>query len=929
MNPTITRIIASALALVTTVAAADFYVAPAGSNANPGTKEKPFATIQAGVNQLQPGDTLLVRAGTYRETIVFPRSGTAEKPIAIKPFNGEQVVVSGCAPVAGWSKHKGNIWKAPMNWTLGPGRNQVFTGDEVMIEARYPNQPSPGCEMFVAGLSPLWPTFGEFTIPAETRTSDPGRIVSKLLDGQPDDYWKGALYCGEHYEAWCVQSGIIESSKSGEIHVGDRTKTWWFGPMYGAKYPQASQDGRGMIVGHMNALDQPREWVWQDNRLYFIAPDGGEPRGVEAKRRALAFDLSGRSHIVVSGLRVRAASARLADSSFCTFDGCDFAYLSHYLLQYEAWQIEKGRDTIQSGETGIYVSGHDNRFLNCSIRFSAGAGLHIRGLRQTVHNCLIDQTSYAGHYLYPLTVSSEADFYYGGHTFTYNTLCNAGRCWYVWTGDNWAGAGRTRAPYLALASLFADNHCYNCLLLTRDAGGISGGGSSGGNLNGVRGQEIYNVLHDCYDTAAMRWSRGGANPILGIAYHDEDTCDLDVHNNLMWAAPGSHQAGLWFNTCCANIRSRDNAFHPNFTRTTAELASSDFPGGKPFRFGHDFVNPPPLPKWPQLVTQELPVTSGSLKDGDVVGLGPVNFTAGWQSAILRFACTANGINGVPAYRKSVMIKTDKSTGPKARHLCATDPLVLDSIQNDEVSPGLKEKWTFLFDVGNNAFVRFNQVPLGAGYQRFRVVYGNITNAPAKVEIRLDKVDGPLVGEVALPQSDMPSPKGQHVCVYNAAAAELSAPATGTRDVFLVFRSSSEKATIDFEYARFEQYRGRIPLQKNEVKLELHAGGKDGPKLGEFYPRFTGSDQIFREFAAELEPVKDRQHLFLVVRSSLAKPVGTIAGLRLEKSPAQLDWTGIGAPPLVRNGKLVLPEPSNRPQSRPNDRFIPPPTPVGK
>ena len=188
MNPTLIRNIVSAVALFTSAAtAAEFYVAPDGKDANSGTEGQPFATIQAGVNKLQPGDTLVVRAGTYRETVTFPHSGTAEKPITVKPFKGEKVIVSGCEPVSGWTKDKGNIWKAPMNWTLGLGRNQIFTGGEVMMEARFPNKPAPGCEMFVSGLSPLWPTFGEFTFPAETRTSDPGRIVSKLLDGQPDD----------------------------------------------------------------------------------------------------------------------------------------------------------------------------------------------------------------------------------------------------------------------------------------------------------------------------------------------------------------------------------------------------------------------------------------------------------------------------------------------------------------------------------------------------------------------------------------------------------------------------------------------------------------------------------------------------------------------------------------------------------------------
>ena len=43
--------------------AADFYVAVNGSDANPGTKAEPLATIQAGFNHLQPGDTLLIMAG--------------------------------------------------------------------------------------------------------------------------------------------------------------------------------------------------------------------------------------------------------------------------------------------------------------------------------------------------------------------------------------------------------------------------------------------------------------------------------------------------------------------------------------------------------------------------------------------------------------------------------------------------------------------------------------------------------------------------------------------------------------------------------------------------------------------------------------------------------------------------------------------------
>ena len=44
--------------------ASDYYVAPAGSNGNPGTSEHPWATIGHAVGEIGPGDTVYVRAGS-------------------------------------------------------------------------------------------------------------------------------------------------------------------------------------------------------------------------------------------------------------------------------------------------------------------------------------------------------------------------------------------------------------------------------------------------------------------------------------------------------------------------------------------------------------------------------------------------------------------------------------------------------------------------------------------------------------------------------------------------------------------------------------------------------------------------------------------------------------------------------------------------
>lgn len=49
-----------------------FYVGPSGDDfLNPGTNTLPFATITYGVNQLDPGDVLIVKTGTYSEIITI------------------------------------------------------------------------------------------------------------------------------------------------------------------------------------------------------------------------------------------------------------------------------------------------------------------------------------------------------------------------------------------------------------------------------------------------------------------------------------------------------------------------------------------------------------------------------------------------------------------------------------------------------------------------------------------------------------------------------------------------------------------------------------------------------------------------------------------------------------------------------------------
>ena len=55
----------------------NYYVAPTGSDANPGTQAAPFRTIKKAASVVKPSTTVHVAPGTYAETIITTISGTA------------------------------------------------------------------------------------------------------------------------------------------------------------------------------------------------------------------------------------------------------------------------------------------------------------------------------------------------------------------------------------------------------------------------------------------------------------------------------------------------------------------------------------------------------------------------------------------------------------------------------------------------------------------------------------------------------------------------------------------------------------------------------------------------------------------------------------------------------------------------------------
>jgi hypothetical protein len=73
--------------------ATTYYVPPSGSDSSSGSVSAPFKTIQKAANIVNPGDTVIVKDGTYTDTdsndiiVSLARCGTASNWVTFKAEN--------------------------------------------------------------------------------------------------------------------------------------------------------------------------------------------------------------------------------------------------------------------------------------------------------------------------------------------------------------------------------------------------------------------------------------------------------------------------------------------------------------------------------------------------------------------------------------------------------------------------------------------------------------------------------------------------------------------------------------------------------------------------------------------------------------------------------------------------------------------------
>ena len=343
----------------------NFYVATDGNENNPGTKDKPFATLtraRDAVRQIKKRTsepiTVHVRGGTYylSEPIIFTPedSVTEENPITYTAYGNEKVTISGAVELElNWCEYKDGIMQAeiPAVKQGKLGFTQLFVNGKRQHLARYPNYNAQ---------NPL------ITGPGSSRDAlEPNRVgrwanpVDGFVHGLSQHRW-GSL----HYQ-------ITRVDENGKVHLegGDQINR-----------DSHLHDQHRYVENIFEELDVPNEWYLDKKQgvLYYMPPEGINLACAKVEAVALKqlFEFRGSMEKQVKHITLR---------------GFTITHTAHtFLAEYEGllrgdWSIHRGGAvfiegaedcTVEDcffdavGGNGVFINNHNRNIKVSGCKFT-------------------------------------------------------------------------------------------------------------------------------------------------------------------------------------------------------------------------------------------------------------------------------------------------------------------------------------------------------------------------------------------------------------------------------------------------------------------------------------------------------------------------------------------------------------------------------
>jgi len=353
------------------------YLAPNGTDTNPGTKEKPLASLNGARNLIRALDTedtihVKITPGDYFMNTPLDLSSQDDTP-AIFEGMGDNVTFYGGTPVTNWEKVTDRLWRASIS-ELPTGNftfEQFYVNGKRATRARTPNegffQVEKATEMLLHKGEGRIP---EFSVQKIFLNSED----VALLQNESPDYIKNALIT--FYHKWDVTRKYIDhfDVDSSAVYIRGKGMQFWNRIDGISKY---------YIENIPSALDAPGEWLLKnDGYVYYIPRDG------EHIETASAFIPVTEKFITIKGDKHHPIKNK-------TFKNINF--------KVAAYKTPKqGNDPMQAAarvEATIMVDFADNiEFDNCELGHTGLYGIWFRRqvANSRIKNCYIHDLGAGG-----------------------------------------------------------------------------------------------------------------------------------------------------------------------------------------------------------------------------------------------------------------------------------------------------------------------------------------------------------------------------------------------------------------------------------------------------------------------------------------------------------------------------------------------------
>lgn len=260
------------------ITAADFFLAPDGDDASPGTSQQPFATltrardaarISKRSSNVDSPIVIHVAGGHYPLDAPFeltPRdSGTESAPIVYRAAEGSRPVFSGGRIITGWKEGANGTWTAPIpQLATGPWKfDQLFVGGQRAIRARTPNR----FYFHMQNVQEVQHAPPQNNGPAATQTVEISPEVLSTVESLSGEQLRDVNMLV--YHKWDNTRRFIDS-----IDPDERTLTTSGKPMksWNPWKPQT----RFHLENFLAALDAPGEWFASLDGVLHYRPRPGE-----------------------------------------------------------------------------------------------------------------------------------------------------------------------------------------------------------------------------------------------------------------------------------------------------------------------------------------------------------------------------------------------------------------------------------------------------------------------------------------------------------------------------------------------------------------------------------------------------------------------------------------------------------------------------